>query len=59
MNTCKKHLETILLKMSMKFKESTQWYKFVYVATAIATAAHSQKMATNREKKIQDWLVGK
>ena len=28
----------------MKFKESTQWYKFFYAATAIATGVYSKNM---------------
>jgi len=33
--------------MNVKFKESTQWYKFLYVATDIATVVYSQKVAIN------------
>ena len=32
--------------MSVKFKESTQWYKYFYVATAIATAMSLDKART-------------
>ena len=34
----------IYLYVSVKFKESTQWYKIFYVATAIATAVYSKNM---------------
>ena len=33
--------------MSVKFKESTQWYNIFYVATAIATVVYSKKVTTN------------
>ena len=33
--------------MRVKFKESTQWYKIFYVATAIATAVYSKNMTKN------------
>ena len=33
--------------MSVKFKESTQWYTLLYVATAIATVVYSQIVTTN------------
>ena len=35
--------------MSVKFKESTQWYKFFYVATAIATVVYSKNMTKNTD----------
>jgi len=33
--------------MSVKFKESTEWYKFIHVATAIATTVYYKKVAKN------------
>ena len=33
--------------MSVKFKESTQWYEFFYVAMAIVMVVYSQKVTTN------------
>ena len=33
--------------MSVKFKESAQWYKYFYVATAIATAVYHQNVTKN------------
>ena len=35
--------------MSVRFKESTQWYKIFYVATAIATAVYSKDMTKNTD----------
>ena len=34
----------------MKFKESTEWYKFSYVATAIARAVYSKIMIKSIDK---------
>jgi len=31
----------------VKFKESTQWYKFSYAATGIPTTVHSKNMTKN------------
>ena len=48
-----KHFETILPNsppphlMSVKFKENTQWYKFIHVATALATAVYYKNMTNN------------
>lgn len=39
--------------MSVKFKESTQWYKFFNVETAIATAVYSKNMTKNIDKPPQ------
>ena len=39
----------IYLYVSIKFKESTQWYKIFYVATAIATAVYSKNMTKNTD----------
>ena len=36
--------------MSVKFKESRQWYDFFYVATAIATVVYSQKVTKNGDQ---------
>ena len=36
--------------MSVKFKESTQWYILFYVATAIAKVIYSQKVTTNGDQ---------
>ena len=36
--------------MSVKFKESTQWYNIFYVATAIATYVYSQKVTKNGDQ---------
>jgi len=33
--------------MSVKFKESTQWYKFFHVATAIATTVYYKNVTKN------------
>ena len=33
--------------MSVKFKESLQWYKFFYVATAIAKAVFHKNVTKN------------
>ena len=40
--------------MSVKVKKSTQWYKFVYVATAIATAVNSKNMTKNIDLYVYD-----
>ena len=40
--------------MRVKAKKSTQWYKFVYVATAIATAVNSKNMTKNTDQYIND-----
>ena len=39
----------ISLYVSVKFMESTQWYKIFYVATAIATAVYSKNMTKNTD----------
>ena len=36
--------------MSVKFKESTQWYILFDVATAVATVVYSQKVTTNGDQ---------
>ena len=38
--------------MSVKFKESTQWYSIFYIETAIATVVYSQKVTTNRDHAV-------
>ena len=45
--------------MSVKFKESTQWYNLFYMAKAIATVVYSQKMTTNRDSfnKYERYIV--
>jgi len=51
LRTCQKTLKRscrISFQMSVKFKESTQWYKFFHVATAIATTVYYK----NVTKKI-------
>ena len=35
--------------MSVKFKESTQWYKFFYGATALAMAVYHKNMTKNMD----------
>ena len=35
--------------MSVKFKESIQWFKIFYVARAIATAVYSKNMTKNTD----------
>ena len=37
------------LEMSVKFKESTQWYKFFYGATALAMAVYHKNMTKNMD----------
>ena len=52
LNACQKHFEKILLvfnQMSVKFKGGTQWYKFFYVATAIATAVYHKNVIKNMD----------
>ena len=51
----------INLYVSVKFKESTQWYKIFYVATAIATAVYSKNMTKNTDyfKHILDVALAK
>ena len=53
LNTCYKNILKqpcrIHLYVSVKFKESTQWYKIFYVATAIATAVYSKNMTKNTD----------
>ena len=39
----------IYFYVSVKFKESTQWYKIFYVATAIATAVYSKNITKNTD----------
>ena len=37
----------IFFKMSVKFKERTQWYNFFHVATPIATTVYYKNVAKN------------